>query len=148
MKRFISFVVKNILVLILSMTLLIGAGFGAVAWNVASATIDGLRNTIIAMKVKHKKDVTKVKLKAKAKRVMVAVPLLGSAYAVWLEKSEYDDWKESHPQGTVTQYSNEVTELALEVKNELLDGYCDPEDYLYSLACSGKQVVMKEGELN
>ncbi len=81
----------------LSLSLLIGASLGAVAWNIASMTIDGLRNTLIAMKVKHKKDIAKVKLKSKAKRVLVAVPLLGTAYAVWLEKSEYDDWKQSHP---------------------------------------------------
>ncbi len=147
MKRFISFMVKNLLVVILSLSLLIGASLGAMAWNIASMTIDGLRNTLIAMKVKHKKDIAKVKLKSKAKRVLVAVPLFGTAYAVWLEKSEYDDWKESHPQGTVAQYSEEVTGLVLELTGELFDDYCDPADYLYSLACSGEQVVMKAGAL-
>lgn len=147
MRQINRFMVKNLVVFMLSLSLLIGASLGAVAWNIASTTIDGLRNTLIAMKVKHKKDIAKVKLKSKAKRVLVAVPLFGTAYAVWLEKSEYDDWKQSHPQGTVSQYSEEVTELVFELKDELLDDYCDPADFLYSLTCSGEQLAIKEGAL-
>jgi hypothetical protein len=147
MRHFIRFMVKNLLVIILALSLLIGASLGAVAWSMASTTIDGLKSTLIAMKVKHKKEIAKVKLKAKAKRVLVAVPLLGSAYAIWLEKAEYEGWKQSHPDGTISQYAEEVTELVIEMKDELFDDYCDPADYLYSLACSGEQVAMKEVSL-
>ena len=78
------------------------------------------KKAIAQLKLKHKKDIAKVKMKqrskAKIQRVVAAIPVVGIATLAVFEKLEFDDWKTDHPNGTFSEYSEEVTQVV----NELL----------------------------
>ena len=78
------------------------------------------KKEIYQLKLKHKKDIAKVKVKqrskAKIQRVVAAIPVVGVASLVVFEKLEFDDWKTDHPNGTFSEYSDEITQTV----NELL----------------------------
>ena len=50
--------------------------------------------------VKHRKEIAKVLAKARLKRFIVAIPILGSGAAVAFEASEFKNWQAANPQKT------------------------------------------------
>jgi len=106
-------VIKHIIIGCLLLTVSVGG-------YVANTAIDGLKKTIVLMKVKHKKDILKTKLKERGKRLVAAVPVAGIIAVSWFEKSEYDEWKLENPEGTPEQYSKELKDAAFEMVGE----YC------------------------
>lgn len=72
------------------------------------------KKSIAEIKLKHKKEIAKVKLKqrskAKIQRVVAAIPIIGIASLVVFEKMEFDEWKTDHPDGTIEEYSEEITQ--------------------------------------
>jgi Ca2+/Na+ antiporter len=78
------------------------------------------KKEIAQLKLKHKKDIAKVKLKQRSKariqRVVAVIPVVGVASLAVFEKLEFDDWKTDHPNGTFSEYSDEIAQTV----NELL----------------------------
>lgn len=95
------------------------------AWAVnLSVKVATMTATAATTAVKHRKQiasaVTKAKAKARVRRVLVAVPAVGTALAIAFETQDYNDWQAKHPEGTFSDYSCEVAELSAEVVDEVL----------------------------
>jgi hypothetical protein len=65
-----------------------------------------------------KKAVAKCKAKARAGKLIAAVPLFGAGYAVASETADFQDWKAANPDGTMTEYTQEVESLYREMWEE------------------------------
>ena len=80
--------------------------------------------TAASAAVKHRKEVAKAVSKAKAKarlrRVMVAVPAVGTVVAVAFEAQDYSEWQDENPDGTPEDYSCEVAKVSAEIVDEVL----------------------------
>jgi hypothetical protein len=85
------------------------------------ATISG---NAAAAALQHRKTlakaVTTTKAKARLRRVMVAVPIVGLGIAAEFERRDYLEWKESNPDGTFGDYSCEVATVSAEVVDDVL----------------------------
>ncbi|UTA47653.1 hypothetical protein L1F30_16045 [Simiduia sp. 21SJ11W-1] len=122
--------IKNIIIFVLFSVLSAGGYF-------VNKTIDGLKAAIVTMQLKHRKDIVKVKLKERAKRLVTIAPFVGAVAAGWFEKREYEEWKQENPEGTIDDYLAELQEAA----SELMGSYCaDYEDGCSTLgeAASGQ----------
>jgi len=100
--------IKNIIIVVLLLSLSVGG-------YLVNGTINTLKATITALHIKHKKNILKTKIKERGKRVLAAVPVLGLIAIGWFEKQEYEEWKQDNPDGTPEQYANEVADLVYEV---------------------------------
>ena len=69
--------------------------------------------------VKHRKEIAKVLAKARLKRFIVAIPILGSGAAVAFEASEFKDWQAANPQKSEVDYLCENASLSIEVFDEV-----------------------------
>lgn len=87
--------------------------------------IDKLKGTITALTLQHKKQLVKTKVKERGKRLLAAIPVVGLVTIGWFEKEEYDEWKEENPDGTLEQYTNEMTDASKEVASDMSAEYCD-----------------------
>lgn len=82
-----------------------------------------LRKSVNQSKVKEKKAVAKTKAKARVRRAISAIPVLGTAAFGAFEYNDYLQWLEENPSGTKEQYGCEVlnntSEVFSDVANEL-----------------------------
>ena len=80
-----------------------------------------------AAEARHRNELAKMRAKARLRRLVVAVPIVGTGAAGYFEWREYLEWKEEHPGGTFDDYATEVgsasAEVADEVLQELPDGW-------------------------
>ena len=92
----------------------------------ATATVARLSAEAATTTIKHRKEiakaVTKVKAKARLKRIITMVPLAGLAAGAYFEEQEYEEWLEDNPDGSRQEYLCEVTVLSSEVLDEVLIG--------------------------
>ena len=92
----------------------------------ATATVARLSAEAANTAIRHRKEiakaVTKVKAKARLKRIITMVPLAGLAAGVYFEEQEYEEWLEGNPDGSRQEYLCEVTALSSEVLDEVLIG--------------------------
>ena len=70
--------------------------------------------------VKHRKEIAKVLAKARLKRFIVAIPILGSGAAVAFEASEFKNWQAANPQKSEVDYLCENASLTIEVFEEVI----------------------------
>ena len=70
--------------------------------------------------VKHRKDITKILAKARLKRVIVAIPILGSGAAVAFEASEFKNWQAANPQKSEVDYLCENASLTIEIFEDVI----------------------------
>jgi len=99
--------IKNIIIVVLLLSLSVGG-------YLVNSTINTLKATITALHIKHKKNILKTKIKERGKRVLAAIPIAGLIAIGWFEKQEYEEWKQDNPDGTPEQYANEVADLVYE----------------------------------
>lgn len=66
------------------------------------------------------KAVSKAKAKARLRRLLVAIPVIGTGAAVAFEAQDFRDWQSDNPEGTFADYSCEVAGLSAEVVDEVL----------------------------
>ena len=66
------------------------------------------------------KAISKEKAKARLKRLIVAVPLLGTGAALAFEGNDLKVWLEENPDKSSTDYGCEVASSSAEVMDELL----------------------------
>lgn len=119
--------IKNIIIAVLLSALAAG-GYAANSTlsqlKTAEAAVSALQTTVSALRLKHKQDILKTKIKERGKRIVVALPVAGLVALGWFEKAEYDEWKQEHPQGTLQQYSSEMGASVKEVALEVIDNHC------------------------
>ena len=80
--------------------------------------------------VKHRKEIAKVLAKARLKRFIVAIPILGSGAAVAFEASEFKNWQAANPQKSEVDYLCENASLTIEVFEEVIKDL--PENFQVS----------------
>ncbi|MCK0150771.1 hypothetical protein MWU54_12100 [Marivita sp. S6314] len=89
-----------------------------------SAQVATLTSSAAATALKHRKEVakavSKTKAKARLRRMMVAVPVLGGGAALAFEAQDYQDWQAQHPDGSFADYTCEAATLSAEVVDETL----------------------------
>ena len=99
----------------------IGLGLWAMNLSLKVATMTA---SAASTTVRHRRQIAKAisreKAKGRLRRMMIAVPVLGSGVAVSFEAYEYYQWQEENPEGTLTDYSCEVSEITAEVMDEVL----------------------------
>jgi hypothetical protein len=95
------------------------------AWSIKmSATVATMTANAAVTAIAHRKALTraimKTKAKARLRRAIVAIPILGIGAASAFELSEYKEWQEQHPDQDYTDYACEVGVFTSEVIDEVL----------------------------
>jgi hypothetical protein len=94
-----------------------------------SAQVATVTASASAAALRHRKDlakaVSKAKAKARLRRVLVAIPLVGTGAAVAFEAQDFSDWQTDNPDGRLSDYSCEVAALSAEVVDEVLQDLPD-----------------------
>ncbi len=75
------------------------------------------KKEIAQLKLKHQKNLAKAKIKERSKRLVSAIPIIGTASLWWTGKEEYQDyqqWLKNNPQGTAEEYAIFKGRLLLE----------------------------------
>ena len=95
------------------------------AWAVSLSTqVATLTANAASTAIRHRKQITKAVAKAKAKwrvrRVLVAIPAVGTVAAFAFEAQDYYAWEAENPDGTAAEYACEVAELSAEVVDAVL----------------------------
>ncbi|MFP7671767.1 hypothetical protein ACG74X_00280 [Marivita sp. S0852] len=89
-----------------------------------SAQVATLTTHAAATAAKHRKEmakaVSKTKAKARLRRMLVAVPVLGGGAALAFEAQDFQEWKTDNPNGTFADYSCEVAVISTDVLDETL----------------------------
>ncbi len=69
--------------------------------------------------------VARARAKARLRRMVVAVPAVGSLLAAYFVEVEYQEWLEENPGGDRTQYACEVAQVTSEIIQEEVEEYRD-----------------------
>lgn len=101
----------------------VGVGVWAIqqGLRVASLTADLASSVseLASTKVAHKKALSeqKAKLKAKARlrRAIVAVPIVGAGLILYFEEQDFQEWLDENPDGDRAQYACEVAAHSAEI---------------------------------
>jgi len=106
----------------------VGVGVWAIqqSLRVASLTADLASSVseLASTKAAHKKALSeqKAKLMAKARlrRAIVAVPVVGAGIALYFEEQDFQDWLDENPEGTRIEYACEVATYSAELVDEIV----------------------------
>ena len=75
--------------------------------------------------IKHRKEIkktiTKMKAKARLKRIITMLPIAGAAAGVYFEESEFQEWLTDNPNGKRYDYLCEIAEITSEIIDEVID---------------------------
>jgi len=75
------------------------------------------KKEIAKLKFNHKKKIAQIKMKERSKRLVAAIPIIGTASLLWTGKEEYQDydqWLTANPGGTADEYVSYKAGLLLE----------------------------------
>lgn len=123
-----------VLLLCLSLSLNISAFIGGAMFTVASTAYNSvtgnkaLLNRVAQARLQErakarlevKKAITKTKAKARMRRAVIAVPLVGIAAAAWFEKTDFDEWQVDNPDKGKYDYVCEISTSSVEIVDEVL----------------------------
>ena len=74
---------------------------------------------------KHKKEIkktiSKIKAKARLKRIITMLPIAGAAAGIYFEESEFQEWLIDNPNGKRSDYLCEIAEITSEIIDEVID---------------------------
>lgn len=119
-----AFFKNTVFLLILCATLAMSTAalaFKAISLTAQVATMTASATTAaIAHRKSLASTVARLKAKARLRRVMAAVPLVGIGAAGYFERQDFVEWQEENPEGTFTEYSCEVATISAEVVDEVL----------------------------
>ena len=68
-----------------------------------------------------KKTITKIKAKARLKRIITMLPIAGAAAGIYFEESEFQEWLIDNPNGKRSDYLCEIAEITSEIIDEVID---------------------------
>ena len=75
--------------------------------------------------IKHRKEIkktiTKIKAKARLKRIITMLPIAGAAAGIYFEESEFQEWLINNPNGKRSDYLCEIAEITSEIIDEVID---------------------------
>ena len=75
--------------------------------------------------IKHRKEIkktiTKIKAKARLKRIITMLPIAGAAAGIYFEESEFQEWLIDNPNGKRSDYLCEIAEITSEIIDEAID---------------------------
>ena len=75
--------------------------------------------------IKHRKEIkktiTKIKAKARLKRIITMLPIAGAAAGIYFEESEFQEWLIDNPNGKRSDYLCEIAEITSEIIDEIID---------------------------
>lgn len=122
---------NSILLLWICGTLVLSTiGFGAWAiqqsLRVASLTVDLASSVseLVSTKATHKialsKQKAKLKAKARLRRAVVAVPVVGAGLVLYFEEQDFQEWLDENPEGTRIEYACEVAAYSAELVDEIV----------------------------
>ena len=128
MMRLIRFVFRLFRSAIFLFLLAVGLGVVLLQTSLSLASATAQVATLLANAATaaalHKKEIAKAiskeKAKARLKRLIVAVPLLGTGAAVAFEGNDLKVWLEENPDKSPTDYGCEVASSSAEVMDEVL----------------------------
>ena len=74
---------------------------------------------------KHKKEIkktiSKIKAKARLKRIITMLPIAGAAAGIYFEESEFQEWLIDNPNGKRSDYLCEIAEITSEIIDDVID---------------------------
>ena len=80
---------------------------------------------ITSSTIKHRKEIkktiTKIKAKARLKRIITMLPIAGAAAGIYFEESEFQEWLIDNPNGKRSDYLCEIAEITSEIIDEVID---------------------------
>ena len=68
-----------------------------------------------------KKTISKIKAKARLKRIITMLPIAGAAAGLYFEESEFQEWLIDNPNGKRSDYLCEIAEITSEIIDEVID---------------------------
>ena len=75
--------------------------------------------------IKHRKEIkktiTKIKAKARLKRMITMLPIAGAAAGIYFEESEFQEWLIDNPNGKRSDYLCEIAEITSEIIDDVID---------------------------
>jgi hypothetical protein len=75
--------------------------------------------------IKHRKEIkktiSKIKAKARLKRIITMLPIAGAAAGIYFEESEFQEWLIDNPNGKRSEYLCEIAEITSEIIDEVID---------------------------
>ena len=84
-----------------------------------------LSTEITANTIKHKKEIkkaiSKIKAKARLKRMIIMLPFAGAAAGIYFEESEFQEWLMDNPGGTRSDYLCEIADITSEIFDEVIN---------------------------
>ena len=84
-----------------------------------------LSTEITANTIKHRKEISKtiskIKAKARLKRIITMLPFAGAAAGLYFEESEFQEWLIDNPNGKRSDYLCEIAEITSEIIDEVID---------------------------
>lgn len=101
------------------------------ALRVASLTTElaSSATELAAAKAAHKTELAKQKgklqAKARLRRSLIAVPVLGASLLVYFEEQDFREWLENNPNGSRSDYACEVASYSAEILNEMVISVVD-----------------------
>ena len=80
---------------------------------------------ITSSTIKHRKEIkktiSKIKAKARLKRIITMLPIAGAAAGLYFEESEFQEWLIDNPNGKRSDYLCEIAEITSEIIDEVID---------------------------
>ena len=75
--------------------------------------------------IKHRKEIkktiSKIKAKARLKRIITMLPIAGAAAGLYFEESQFQEWLIDNPNGKRSDYLCEIAEITSEIIDEVID---------------------------
>ena len=75
--------------------------------------------------IKHRKEIkktiTKIKAKARLKRIITMLPIAGAAAGIYFEESEFQEWLIDNPNGKRSDYLCEIAEITSKIIDEVIN---------------------------
>ena len=68
-----------------------------------------------------KKTISKIKAKARLKRIITMLPIAGAAAGIYFEENEFQEWLIDNPNGKRSDYLCEIAEITSEIIDEVMD---------------------------
>jgi hypothetical protein len=106
-------------------SVLAAATLSLAAWTFSlSAQVATLTASAAAAAAKAAKEKAEIKAKTKAKarlrRILVAIPVAGTAAAIYFEQADFEEWLSENPDGTFAEYACVQADLSAEIVDEVL----------------------------
>ena len=128
MLNIIKFLFRLLRSTVFLLILVIGLGISLIQASISILSLTGqvasMSASAATATAQHKKQMAKAisreKAKARLKRLIVAVPVLGTGAAVAFEANEMQNWLDENPNQSASDYGCEVAASSAEVLDEVL----------------------------